>query len=77
MSTMIDDRVDEKVSTTSGNGDHDLFAHYSKKEDIMASAVEGTPIRALCGKMWVPRYADGSKFPVCPDCAEIYASFSG
>lgn len=74
MSTMIDDKVEEKVSTT--NGDHDLFSHYSKKEDIMASAVDGVPILALCGKKWVPRYSDGSKFPVCPDCKNIYETLN-
>jgi hypothetical protein len=33
--------------------------------------VMGTPVVALCGKVWVPS-RDGSKFPVCPDCKEIF-----
>jgi hypothetical protein len=31
----------------------------------------GTPVTALCGKVWVPG-RDPSKFPICPDCQKIY-----
>ena len=40
---------------------------------MMESAVFGTPIKALCGKVWVPS-RDPQKFPVCPECKEIYES---
>ena len=33
----------------------------------------GTPVRALCGKVWVPS-RDPKRFPVCPECKEIYDS---
>ena len=52
-------------------GDHERFAHYVPKDRIVSSAVEGTPVRALCGKLWVPN-RDPKKFPVCPECKEIY-----
>lgn len=52
-------------------GDHERFAHYVRKEKILASAVSGTPVIALCGKVWVPG-RDPDKFPVCPVCKEIY-----
>ncbi|HEY6796766.1 MAG TPA: DUF3039 domain-containing protein [Kineosporiaceae bacterium] len=52
-------------------GDHERFAHYVRKEKILESAVTGTPVIALCGKVWVPG-RDPSKFPVCPVCKEIY-----
>jgi hypothetical protein len=42
-----------------------------KKEKIVESAVTGKPVRALCGKKWIPG-RDPSKFPVCPDCQKIY-----
>ncbi len=35
------------------------------------SAVSGTPVIALCGKVWVPS-RDPKRFPVCPDCKRIY-----
>lgn len=53
------------------DGDHDRFAHYVPKDRIVESAVMGTPVRALCGKVWVPG-RDPSKFPICPDCQRIY-----
>lgn len=52
-------------------GDHERFAHYVKKEKILESALTGTPVIALCGKVWVPG-RDPRKFPVCPLCKEIY-----
>jgi len=56
-----------------GDGDHERFAHYVDKDDMMNAAVFGTPIKALCGKVWVPS-RDPQKFPVCPECKEIYES---
>ena len=47
------------------------FSHYVRKEKILESALTGEPVRALCGKMWVPG-RDPQKFPVCPQCKEIY-----
>ncbi|NCT91593.1 DUF3039 domain-containing protein [Cellulomonas sp. APG4] len=52
-------------------GDHERFAHYVRKEKILASALSGDPVIALCGKVWVPG-RDPNKFPVCPICKEIY-----
>lgn len=52
-------------------GDHERFSHYVKKEKIVESAVLGTPVVALCGKVWVPN-RDPKKFPVCPECKAIY-----
>lgn len=52
-------------------GDHERFAHYVRKEKILSSALSGTPVVALCGKVWVPG-RDPNKFPVCPICKEIY-----
>jgi hypothetical protein len=56
---------------TLSQGDHERFSHYVRKEKIVESAVMGTPVIALCGKVWVPG-RDPQKFPVCPMCQEIY-----
>ena len=53
------------------DGDHERFSHYVQKEKILESAVTGKPVRALCGKKWIPG-RDPEKFPVCPDCKKIY-----
>ncbi len=52
-------------------GDHERFSHYVPKDKIIESAVTGKPVRALCGKKWVPT-RDPEKFPICPDCKRIY-----
>nr|WP_129359874.1 MULTISPECIES: DUF3039 domain-containing protein [unclassified Kocuria] len=57
-------------------GDHERFAHYVRKEKIMESALSGDPVIALCGKVWTPG-RDPEKFPVCPECKEIYESMRG
>jgi hypothetical protein len=61
------------VDPTVGDGDHERFAHYVRKDQIVQSAVEGTPVVALCGKVWVPS-RDPQRFPLCPECKEIYDS---
>ena len=52
-------------------GDHDRYSHYVKKDKILASALSGKPVIALCGKVWTPG-RDPEKFPGCPTCKEIY-----
>ncbi|MEV3922462.1 DUF3039 domain-containing protein [Actinomadura coerulea] len=77
MSTQIlpdsDTQSDVKPDLSHGDGDHERFAHYVKKAKITESAVTGTPVIALCGKVWVPN-RDPKKYPVCPECKEIYES---
>ena len=63
--------VEEEVRQSHEDGDHERFAHYVKKEKIVESAVTGKPVRALCGKKWVPS-RDPEKFPICPTCKKIY-----
>ncbi|WP_416210709.1 DUF3039 domain-containing protein [Nesterenkonia sp. HG001] len=57
-------------------GDHERFSHYVKKDRIMESALEGGAVVALCGKVWIPS-RDPKKFPVCPECQEIYEGIQG
>jgi len=52
-------------------GDRERFSHYVRKEKIMESALSGEPVIALCGKVWTPG-RDPKKFPVCPECKEVY-----
>jgi hypothetical protein len=68
--TMTGTLVEERPDTQLDEGDHERFAHFVKKDKIVESAVTGTPVIALCGKVWVPG-RDPQKFPVCPDCKRI------
>lgn len=74
--TETDTRTDPVVRPTTGDGDHDRFAHYVQKDDILKSAVDGVPVIALCGKVWVPN-RDPERYPVCPTCKEIMAEIRG
>lgn len=56
---------------TQDPGDHDKFSHYVPKDKILESAVTGKPVRALCGKKWLPN-SNPDRFPVCPTCKAIY-----
>ncbi|MFT4264584.1 MAG: DUF3039 domain-containing protein [Nocardioides sp.] len=70
--TALDERVKESEKTLpTEEGDHDRFSHYVPKDDLTEAMVMGYPVIALCGKVWVPS-RDGTKFPVCPECKEIF-----
>ena len=57
-------------------GDHDRYAHYVRKADIVRANVEGVPVVALCGKKWIPN-RDPERYPVCPTCKEIKSRLFG
>jgi hypothetical protein len=71
--TAVEERIDTRPDRVLRNddGDHERFAHYAPKDKIVEAMVTGTPIRALCGKVWVPS-RDPKKYPVCPECKEIW-----
>lgn len=54
------------------DGDHDRFSHYARRNDVTRATVQGTPVVAICGKVWVPS-RDPLKYPICKTCAEIKA----
>ena len=55
---------------SSGDGDHDRFAHYVSKRDLERSRRKGTAVTALCGKRWKPD-GDPTRYPMCPTCVEL------
>jgi hypothetical protein len=62
---------DERTRPVTDDGDHERFSHYVAKDKLTDAMVNGTPVRALCGKVWVPS-RDPKKFPLCPTCKEIF-----
>ncbi len=65
------------------DGDHERMAHIVlegfKPEDgdvipvgptVVEGMVNGTAVRALCGKVWVPN-RNPRRYPLCPTCKEI------
>lgn len=71
---MADTQVAPTLDTSTG--DHERFAHYvytpggNASAIVLEASVSGIPVRALCGKLWVPS-RDPSRFPICPECVEI------
>jgi len=76
-----DERVDPIVQEP---GDRERFAHYIVDESgrgmaaaqAMQAMFDGTPVRALCGKVWVPT-RDPKRFPVCPTCEDVKKRLQG
>ncbi|MGH9126575.1 MAG: DUF3039 domain-containing protein [Acidimicrobiales bacterium] len=67
-------------------GDHERMAHIvlegvrteegefvSAGPSVVEGIINATPVRALCGKVWVPG-RDPRRYPVCPTCQEIAKS---
>lgn len=63
---------DTRADPTTGDGDHDRFAHYVSKRELERARKKGVAVTALCGKRWKPD-GDPSRYPMCPTCAEIAA----
>ncbi len=69
--TVLDERSDFRLD----EGDHERFSHYVPKDKLTEAMVMGTPVVALCGKVWVPS-RNPDRFPVCPECKEIWSSLN-
>ena len=69
--TLLDERTDLRLD----EGDHERFSHYVDKAKLTEAMVMGTPVIALCGKVWVPS-RNPDRYPVCPECKEIWSSLS-
>ena len=65
-----------ETSFSVDSGDHDVFYHYAPADEITRALIEGIPLVALCGKVWVP-HRDPSKYQVCPTCKELYEAVNG
>jgi Protein of unknown function (DUF3039) len=64
---------EDRRTTPTDEGDHERFSHYVEKDKLTEAMVMGSPVVALCGKVWVPSRAP-EKFPVCPECKEVWES---
>jgi hypothetical protein len=53
------------------DGDHERFSHYADRDKITEAMVTGSPVVALCGKVWVPS-RDPKKYPICPECKRLF-----
>jgi hypothetical protein len=70
-STLLEEQTQTNPNYTYEDGDEERFSHYVPKDKLMAAMIDGVPVKALCGKMWVPT-RDPDRFPICPNCKDIY-----
>lgn len=86
VSTQLETEVVVQSTAQVDEGDHERFTHlvlegYTPKDgefvaldnSVVAGMVNATPVRALCGKIWVPG-RDPAKYPLCPTCKEVALS---
>lgn len=72
MTTLTDPAIEAPPRTLPAEpGDHERFSHFVESGKLDVALIEGTPVVALCGKVWVP-FRDPKRFPVCPECKDIY-----
>jgi hypothetical protein len=61
----------ERTETQETDSDEsNQFAHYAEAAKVTEGYIMGTPVIALCGKVFIP-HKDPLKLRVCPDCKEI------
>ena len=69
---MTADVLERPDTKETDSDDREKVFHYVKKSRITQSAVEGTMVKALCGKEFQVTKAAKPDSPVCPDCKAIY-----
>lgn len=70
MSTILDPvKLEEEVIEFDDKGDQ-IFTHYGRSAKVTEGYVMGTPVVALCGKVFVP-HRDPKKYPLCKHCEDI------
>lgn len=74
MSTELKDRP---KTGEPGTERDDLMAHLVYPKSAVTEAyINGTPVEALCGYVWVPS-RDPEALPVCPRCEDILKGGDG
>lgn len=86
MSTQPQTELEVRSNSQLDEGDHERFTHivlegYTPKDgefvamdnSVVEGMINATPVRALCGKVWVPG-RDPQKYPICPTCKEVAES---
>ncbi|HSV38139.1 MAG TPA: DUF3039 domain-containing protein [Nocardioidaceae bacterium] len=63
--------IEDTRTSTTDDGDHERLSHYVEKDKLTEAMVMGTPVVALCGKVWVPS-RDPEKYPTCPECKDAW-----
>lgn len=66
----MDSDLLEKTDINTEEDNKEYFAHYADASKVTEGYIMGTPVIALCGKVFIPS-RDPLKLRVCPICKEI------
>jgi len=64
------DLLERTETQDTDSDDSNQFAHYADAAKVTEGYIMGTPVIALCGKVFIP-HRDPLKLRVCSDCKEI------
>lgn len=67
---MVDTDLLERTDLKTQEGDEEKLAHYAEAASVTEGYVMGTPVQAICGKIFVPS-RNPERLRVCPICKEI------
>lgn len=68
--TQVLDLVDTDVEVDTDSGDTNEVAHYAEAASVTEGYVMGTPVQALCGKVFIPS-KNPERLKLCKTCKEI------
>jgi hypothetical protein len=66
----LDVLEDTRVEIELDDEGNEKLAHYAESTSVTEAYVLGTPVQALCGKVFIPS-RDPEKLRKCPICVEI------
>ncbi len=66
----MQDLLEKPLTDKSKTDNSDIVAHYADAAKVTEGYIMGTPVIALCGKVFIP-HRDPLKLRVCPECKEI------
>lgn len=70
---MTEADVLERQDLETQEGDEEKFAHYAEAASVTEGYIMGTPVVALCGKIFIPS-RNPERLRVCPICKEVMDS---
>jgi hypothetical protein len=74
-SPVVDERTETDLRDETEDGPVAHIVKVGPGEDaaakVLEARIEGTPLEALCGHVWVPS-RDPKKLPMCQACKEVY-----
>ena len=68
--TQVLDLLDTDLEQETESGDSNEFAHYAESASVTEGYIMGTPVQALCGKVFIPS-KNPERLKVCPICKDI------